>query len=51
LASPRSSNSWYGIRRSAAAVEELSGLDERDVDELAGMAEIDRLDVQGARRR
>jgi hypothetical protein len=34
-----------------AAVEKLSGVVARSVDEFAGATEIDRLDVQWARRR
>ena len=40
-----------GLARLAAAVEELAGVQQRDVDELARVGEVDRLDVQRARRR
>jgi hypothetical protein len=39
------------LARLAAAVEELAGVEQCDVDELVRVGEVDRLDVQRARRR
>ena len=40
-----------GLARLAAAVEEIAGVQQRDVDQFVRVGEVDRLDVQRARRR
>jgi hypothetical protein len=40
-----------GLARLATAVEELACAQQRDVDQLASMGEVDRLDIQRAWRR